>query len=239
MNITGTKGLPFNHNSFDVIDTPEKAYWLGVLYTDGNVNKDRNYISLETKDLVWLKQFQTFIKSTHKIMTHRKGNSITWSLRIGSQYLCNQLNKYGIVPNKTYNHSIPVYIPEGDLESHFWRGCIDGDGCIAFYPNRPRPRAYLILTGCNYNLLKACQKFFASGGSIYKTKAEFPHYQWSISALKIHKIVNLLNVLYKSSQFASRLERKYNIYRNMEIYSENLKVLVQVPNNIEKEGVLI
>ena len=53
-----------NQNYFDIIDTQNKAYFLGFLYADGNVSKDNNniQIALQARDLHILESFKkTFI----------------------------------------------------------------------------------------------------------------------------------------------------------------------------------
>lgn len=58
---------------FDVIDTEEKAYWLGFWYADGYVaslTRKSNYIigcSLAYKDLEHLEKFAKFIKFQNKL----------------------------------------------------------------------------------------------------------------------------------------------------------------------------
>jgi hypothetical protein len=89
----------FDETTFDVIDTPEKAYWLGALYADGNIDIRGYYTKLEVKDLDWLEQLKSFLKSEHKIF---KGNK-THILAIGSQYLNSSLQQHGLIPNKTYS----------------------------------------------------------------------------------------------------------------------------------------
>lgn len=37
-------------NYFDVIDTPNKAYALGIYYADGNVSKNKNYFSISLQE---------------------------------------------------------------------------------------------------------------------------------------------------------------------------------------------
>ena len=41
---------PIQEDFFDVIDTEEKAYVLGLLYADGYNNTDRNSVSLSLKE---------------------------------------------------------------------------------------------------------------------------------------------------------------------------------------------
>ena len=53
----------YNHNYFENIDTKEKAYWLGFIYADGNVNKAGSTlrINLQGKDHLHLAKFNKHI----------------------------------------------------------------------------------------------------------------------------------------------------------------------------------
>lgn len=39
----------FDHNFFEIINTEEKAYWLGFMYADGNVRKRKNQSVIQIK----------------------------------------------------------------------------------------------------------------------------------------------------------------------------------------------
>lgn len=53
----------FNENIFDVIDSEEKAYWLGFLFADGYISSSKNTIelSLALKDKEHLEKFAKFM----------------------------------------------------------------------------------------------------------------------------------------------------------------------------------
>lgn len=204
----------FHEHIFDLIDTPEKAYWLGVLYTDGCVTSNGFYTKLETKDRDWLELFKKFMNAEHPLL---RGQG-TWFISIGSKYLNETLHQYGIIPNKTYDYFIPVYIPKGELESHYWRGCMDGDGCIGYYPTVQsiHQRCRVILCNKNAEFLELIKKFFIGLG--YKSYIALKHsknsdyYHWSYGPRPAYLAKEVLDVLYKDSSIDIRLERKYNTY---------------------------
>ena len=52
-----------NSHYFDVIDSEEKAYWLGFLYADGNISSEGNRLEvrLSIKDIKHLEKFRKFL----------------------------------------------------------------------------------------------------------------------------------------------------------------------------------
>ena len=54
-----------NENSFSTIDSPDKAYWLGVMYSDGYISKteytNKFGISVAERDKKWLEKFKQFL----------------------------------------------------------------------------------------------------------------------------------------------------------------------------------
>lgn len=131
-----------NENYFDIIDTSEKAYWLGFIYADGCVSRNHgNHIfqlSLKASDYGHLKKFLKHIESNHLIY---EGMSV--SEKIGnfpyarfqfysSPKLCKRLIELGATERK----SLTLQFPSNDILpnkflSHFIRGFYDGDGCIS------------------------------------------------------------------------------------------------------------
>ena len=132
---------------FNVIDTEEKAYWLGFIFADGyisfseeNMKKGQlasSYcvgIKLKISDKEHLKKFNKSINGNYKVFEETAypdgfRNKITKSAKIlvYSKQMYDDLNKY-FDRDKTYTAEFPN-ISE-DLMRHFIRGYFDGDGCF-------------------------------------------------------------------------------------------------------------
>lgn len=131
-----------NENYFDIIDTPEKAYWLGFIYADGCISTNHgNYIfqiALQRGDRLHLEKFLTCIQSTHPIydgmsVSEKIGNFPNSKIQFySSPKLCERLIELGVTERKSLTLDFPLsdIIPD-ELMSHFIRGFFDGDGCIS------------------------------------------------------------------------------------------------------------
>jgi len=121
----------FDKNYFKNIDSEEKAYFLGLLFADGNVFKRTMSISLQDQDKNILEHFKSSIQYTGPLLINNKlGNRRTQlRLSITSTSLATDLKLHGICKNKAFNILFPKCISE-QLFSHFIRGYFDGDGCI-------------------------------------------------------------------------------------------------------------
>lgn len=125
---------------FEVIDTEEKAYILGLLMADGCVmvgKGNKLNLSLELIDLDVIQKVQKALNSDSKVTVSNrnrayiKNERTTYTISIFSDKLCRDLGKYGIVPNKTVNTDwLTTDIPS-HLRRHYLRGLIDGDGHIS------------------------------------------------------------------------------------------------------------
>lgn len=126
-----------NEHYFDVIDTPFKAYSLGLLFADGSVQKKKGTVSiaLEEQDSYILERIRKEVQSEKPLeyidYTQKHDNGYTYSnqyrLLFFSMYMCKSLESKGMLENKSWNLSFPEWI-DSDLLRHFVRGYFDGNG---------------------------------------------------------------------------------------------------------------
>lgn len=135
----GNRRYEFNEAAFDTI-TEESAYWVGFLMADGFVCQRKRSphsiecmvgLTLSTRDEDHIRKFLDFLGSDRPIghasaKNHSGSTSDLCHTAILSKRLVEALSRYGVVPNKTY--TAKVFLLE--MDRHFWRGVIDGDGCI-------------------------------------------------------------------------------------------------------------
>ena len=145
-----------NHHYFDVIDTEEKAYWLGFLYADGYIRERKSGNSLEMKlsikDRNHLELFRQHLESNHLIsdslskVKYKGGVSVSQMvhLAIYSSRLVESVKTKGIHSRKTYTIDNPN-IDEG-LRHHFIRGYFDGDGSFYFVKNKTNNSGFVCVS---------------------------------------------------------------------------------------------
>lgn len=117
---------------FETIDSEEKAYFLGLLISDGNVfEKDSQgrqasiSITLNLNDEYLLNKFKECIKANTSISYDGRGCG---QIAIRSDIMATELAKYGVIPRKSYF----TYLPQinNKYMNHLIRGIFDGDGSI-------------------------------------------------------------------------------------------------------------
>jgi len=211
-----------NHNYFDIIDTEEKAYWLGFLYADGYIRERKSGSSLEMKlsikDKHHLELFRESMGSNHKIVdgfnrVKYKGgvsSSHMSSLAMYSSRLVESIKSQGFHSRKTFTIEQPNINDE--LIHHFIRGFFDGDGSFTFTENKRNG------TG----IACASEKFreFIIN-ELFKNEIKINYYG-GISLLIQNKVDNnkFYNYIYNNATIY--LERKKEIYeRFREFYKYN------------------
>jgi hypothetical protein len=119
----------FNDDYFETIDTEDKAYFLGLLFADGNIYTARNrvQITLANEDAYILQAFAIAIGYTGKMYIDREKYS---KLILPSKKMCEDLTKLGCTPNKSLTLQFPTKVSD-KLMHHFIRGCFDGDGHVS------------------------------------------------------------------------------------------------------------
>jgi hypothetical protein len=126
--------LSLRHDALDTL-TPDAAYWLGFIFTDGTVQRRKRdsptiAIVLKKSDREHLVKFRDFLGSEHAITPIKPAPVIinpgmgTGAVRfaVHSRQLADRieaLGRYG-----------PAVDPELAASRDFWRGAIDGDGTI-------------------------------------------------------------------------------------------------------------
>lgn len=113
--------------------SPELAYAIGLIATDGNLSKSGRHISLTSKDVPQLKTFLKCIDRPDVSISVKKGSyrpSIT-HVQIGDIVLYNFLLSIGLMPNKTKKMG-ELAIPDKYIFD-FLRGHHDGDGSFYSY----------------------------------------------------------------------------------------------------------
>lgn len=136
----------FNYDYFETIDTEEKAYWLGFLYADGCIGKNRKDnngehpgcgvgLGLKLSDENHIDKFiqSTGFNGNKKYKEiHLNGKTFySCGVDLNSVKMADDLIKLGCVPRKSLILKFPTkeQVPDEFL-FHFIRGYVDGDGTI-------------------------------------------------------------------------------------------------------------
>lgn len=184
---------------FSNIDGGAKAYWLGFINADGCVTtQNRLTVEISQRDQSHLEKLRQALSAEHSI--YERGELCR--LVITSKKLSDSLKSLGVEPRKSKTSGKSVKVPDG-LESHFWRGVVDGDGHYS------KSQRTIVLAGNQLTV-----QDFASWVNSVAPMATTKPYEAG-RTVRAHVCGQAASIvaqrLYKDSTPAIRLERKYEI----------------------------
>lgn len=199
---------------FENIDTPNKAYILGLFYSDGMNKENTGLIKMELqetdKNIIY--RINEELKSNYPIKKHElskknPNHQDTYCLQFVNRKMSKDLANLGVVQNKSLKLEFPNFVDKS-LMRDFLRGYLDGDGHIRWSTTR-------FVTFCStdsfcYGLEKYLKEELGISSKIYSTKnckTKVLH------VFKICQIKKLLNYLYDKSDL--HIDRKYNLFLNI------------------------
>lgn len=225
--IRSTAGFkePWNERYFENIDTENKAYFLGFLMADGNIserNNSQNAVRLEihNRDKYILEILKRELGTSNAIGVNKKRNHSR--LVIHSDLMVMDLAKYGIVSRKTGIERFPKELLSEEMQRHFLRGFLDGDGWLTIFTQKKKlTPTFAIGFSKNVNILTDIRDYFIEHlNDISRVKihefAESEKGYPGFGMLLFNKKQNVLDIaefLYKDATIY--LERKYEVYQEM------------------------
>lgn len=201
---------------FDVIDTPNKAYILGLLYSDGNINTSGGHytirIRLQEYDVDILEKIRHELKYTGNLRFYDLNNKNSnwqncYGLEINNKHMVEKLMEYGVIPNKSLLIKFPNFLKK-ELVSHFIRGFWDGDGHIS-------TKRYLTCCTCNGDFILGLQEFLYENFDINSNVYTHDSPSGKVLNLVItskEKTINFLNYIYQDAELY--MDRKHDSYIN-------------------------
>lgn len=206
----GRRQFYVNESFFEIIDSEEKAYWLGFLFAEGSLDTKRYCLGLKLgkKEKEQVERFKKAIEAEHSIKQTTDGRD-AWIIKIGSKLIAKSLLKFGFGAGKTLNIRIPS-IPD-DLIHHFIRGYFDGDGWISNPDNR---KATIGFCSCSKEMILDIHKWITQkigidcGSLIIRKRNHIPNQH---DSFRLHysgrKTLSLIrDILYKDATIF--MERK-------------------------------
>lgn len=217
----------FNENYFDVIDTEDKAYFLGVLYADGCNSEERGAVILvlQDKDKCLIDSFRKALNLKKKAFlvdrskdkdSNKRRNQ--YRLEICSRHISERLAKLGCFKAKSLTLKFPTeeQVPK-HLLGHFLRGVWDGDGNFLKYENKTiKVTNYKACLGSSIYFCNQLKEFMINNFSINCYLYQPPSKDQLFCELSINgknQCKKFMDWIYKDCNFY--LKRKYLNYKKI------------------------
>ena len=211
----------YNKDFFKVIDTEEKAYWLGFIYADGYIvngikgkNNDSLGITLSNKDKEHIEKFKKSIDSNHPIRLYKtKYGSSSARIIIQDEELVADLIKLGVLRNKSLILKFPTTdMVDESLIYHFIRGYFDGDG--SFKKKGQKLNGYDFSVLGTIEFLTELRTYLGVDNEIRKCNKNNDSNNYHLTFGGNQKVKQVANMLYGNANIY--LDRKYKRYREIE-----------------------
>ena len=208
--------------------SPDFAYAIGLLASDGNVSSDGRHITFTSKDLEQMLNFNKALgtnvhvgKKAGSVGSEKKYHVVQFSDVLFYEFLVG----IGIMPVKSKVLGEVKVPPE--LFFHFLRGCFDGDGCSYSYWDKRWKSSFMLYAG------------FCS--------ASLPHLSWirdflhgslGISGhVSASKSGNCYQLRYAKTEARKMIERMYEGEGIIYLSRKRLKIEASLCIMVGQEGV--
>ena len=197
---------------FNTIDSQLKAYFLGLIITDGCIYSKNGRtpsvsLTLQKNDAYLIDRFIKEIHSNKVVTTDGRG---CCEVAINSSKMVSDLHKYGVQERKSLQAIFPSNLPI-DYYPSLLRGIIDGDGSISFYARKGRK--------CHTKAIRLCsgnEKFLLDivgflhrvvdidPINVYRDKENL----WSIAYRKTASLLKLIDYLYSGAEIYMKRKKE-------------------------------
>lgn len=197
---------------FNTIDSQLKAYFLGLIITDGCIYSKNGRtpsvsLTLQKNDAYLIDRFIKEIHSNKVVTTDGRG---CCEVAINSSKMVSDLHKYGVQERKSLQAIFPSNLPI-DYYPSLLRGIIDGDGSISFYARKGRK--------CHTKAIRLCsgnEKFLLDivgflhrvvdidTVNVYRDKENL----WSIAYRKTASLLKLIDYLYSGAEIYMKRKKE-------------------------------
>jgi hypothetical protein len=227
-----------NPNSHDI------AYLLGLLTSDGSIDKNGYGFQITSKDIEILKYCKEILKSEHKICKiesfDKRTNKIyvRYNIHFASKTMTNDLIQLGLTNNKSFTCDMPKI--DDDYFWSFLRGLFDGDGWITDTNNNGKLSIGFSASERIMNKIKII--FNKNNISDNKLQIVSENENGKIFDLKInsYRDVNfLINKMYENIENNYFLKRKYNIAMKLKKPLYEINRSIKCKNVINGEEILL
>lgn len=215
----------YNENYFEIIDSEQKAYFLGLLMADGSIHNNKLTLSLSGVDGDMINVFgETISNGKYPLYKYTPKNSkqVAHRITISNKKICESLQRYNTWDNKSLHLSPPENMFDPYIK-HFIRGYFDGDGHISYWNYKQSKKEEQGIGGLKYNFsitstLAFCEwamTVFASlGVNSYIIKNKGNSHSLLVSGgIQVQKV---LDYMYKDATIY--LERKHKKYLEITEY---------------------
>lgn len=217
LNVTHHK-YKADYRKFAVIDTPEKAYWLGFVAADGCVYvRPENAtvrISLHKKDEGHLEKFKKFMNSNVRITEFMNASGFSahtpspmCAIAYNSKEMAQDFIDKGIIPRKSWSLEPPKIQEEFYLP--YIMGYFDGDGTI--YKTNKDTVFVMGFIGTKPTIMWI-NEYLGMNATLEQRIAGSDTYY--IRCGGTHKPYNFLKKIYDSVDI--HLDRKYDLFKELE-----------------------
>lgn len=208
----------FNESYFENIDTPEKAYLLGCIFTDGNNYLKRNRVHLGMNDGEVINFFKNEIEyKKEPIQKIAPSGKTFYEVAVCSKKMSQDLLEKGVVNKKSQVLKYPVSILKKEFEKFFILGCFDGDGWIT----KPEKKYYQWGFCGTRDMCEGVSNFLFEELGI-RLPLRVNSTIFSIATQRATSVKIICDYLYKDAPFF--MIRKNNLYKEFKEKYANLYI---------------